>query len=89
MQTTFAQETYLPIWIDAFLIDHQTANLAAGTERLYREKLAKFQAFRESQAITQIDQLTPQNIREYLIFLKSPDILPSISNVFGFASGAN
>lgn len=69
--TQFAQETYIPIWIDAFLVDRRAANMAAGTLNFYKHKLSNFQKFCDSQALTQLDQLTPQNIREYLIGLEA------------------
>jgi len=71
LETTFAQDTYLPILTDAFLVDRRAANMADGTLKFYHAKLTNFQAFCETQAITQIDQLTPSNIREYLIYLEN------------------
>lgn len=64
-----SQESYLPIAVNAFLMDCKVRNLSAGTLKFYRAKLDGFMTFCESQAITQITQLTPQNIREYLIAL--------------------
>jgi len=68
---TYAQDTYLPILADAFLTDRRAARVAAGTLEFYSAKLNNFLAFCESQAITQVDQLTAQNIREYLINLET------------------
>ena len=67
----FDQDTYIPLWIEAFLIDRKASNFAPGTLYFYQTKLSVFLAFCDSQAITQIDQLTPKNIREYLIGLES------------------
>lgn len=67
----FDQETYIPIWADAWLISCRARNLTRRSVDFYRDKLSKFLAFCDSQAITQIDQLTPQNIREYLISLEN------------------
>ena len=69
--TQFAQETYIPIWIESFLVDRRAANMADGTVTFYRHKLANFERYCESQALTQLDQLTPQNLREYLITLEA------------------
>jgi len=69
--TQFSQDTYLPLWIESFLVDRRAANMAAGTVTFYQAKLSNFQKFCDSQAITQLDQLTPQNLREYLITLEA------------------
>lgn len=67
----FSQDTYIPLWVDAFLVDRKAANFAPGTLYFYQKKLSVFLSFCESQAITQLDQLTAQNIREYLISLEA------------------
>lgn len=66
----FAQETHLLTWVEAFLIDRKTQNLAPGTLTFYKQKLAAFCAFCDSQAISQIDQVEPNTVRQYLLFLE-------------------
>jgi site-specific recombinase XerD len=69
--TVFEQEYYLSIWIEAFLTDRKVQSLAPGTIRFYRIKLATFLDFCDSQLITQIDQITPDNIRHFMLFLEA------------------
>lgn len=67
----FDQETYIPIWAEAWLVSCRARNLTPRSVDFYREKLGKFLAFCDSLAITQLTQLTPQNVREYLISLEN------------------
>lgn len=67
---SFSQDTHLLTWVEAFLIDRKTQNVATGTLAFYRQKLAAFCAFCDSQAITQIDQIEPNTLRRYLLFLE-------------------
>jgi site-specific recombinase XerD len=64
------QDTYLLIWIEAFLFDRKAQNLAKSTLDFYRRHLNIFIKFCDSQVITQIDQLDPTTIRKYLIWLE-------------------
>ena len=64
------QDTYLLTWIEAFLYDRKAQNLAKGTIDFYRRHLNLFIQFCDSQVITQIDQLDPNTIRKYLIWLE-------------------
>lgn len=68
--TPYAQDAHLLSWIEAFLIDRKTQNLAQGTLNFYRQKLVFFNAWCESQAITRIDQVEPNTIRRYLFYLE-------------------
>jgi integrase/recombinase XerD len=68
--TKYAQETHLLTWLEGFLIDRKAQNMSAGTVIFYRQKLCKFAAFCESLAITQITEITPTTLREYLLFLE-------------------
>ena len=58
-------------WIGAFLIDRKAQNMAAGTIYFYQKKLELFSQFCESQVITQVGQITPPILREYLFWLES------------------
>ena len=66
---TFFQEDYLSIWIESFLIDRKAQNLSEGTLQFYRKKLKLFSHFCDSQAITQITQITPNTLRQFLFYL--------------------
>lgn len=67
----FAQSTYIPIWVEQFLVDRQASNKANGTLVFYRSKLNQFLDYCDSRAISQVDQLTPANIREYILSLET------------------
>lgn len=64
------QDTYLLTWIEAFLFDRKAQNLTKGTIDFYRRHLNIFIKFCDSQVITKIDQLDPNTIRKYLIWLE-------------------
>jgi len=66
----FALDTYLLTWIEAFLFDRKAQNLAKGTLDFYRRHLNLFITFCDSQVVTQIDQLDPNLIRQYMIWLE-------------------
>lgn len=64
------QETHLETWIEAFLIDRKAQNMTPGTLYFYRAKLQLFARFCETRAITHIDQLTPDDLRRYMLHLQ-------------------
>ena len=68
--TVSAQDTYLLTWIEAFLFDRKAQNLAKGILDFYRRHLNLFIKFCYSQVVTQIDQLDPNILRKYLIWLE-------------------
>jgi integrase/recombinase XerD len=63
-------DDYLYTWIEAFLIDRKTRGLAEGTLRFYRNKLKLFTDFCETQVVTQIGQITPTLLCQYLLYLE-------------------
>ncbi|MCJ7537302.1 MAG: tyrosine-type recombinase/integrase [Anaerolineales bacterium] len=63
-------DDYLLTWFEAFLIDRKARGLAAGTLRFYRFKLKLFSDFCETQVVTQISQLTPTLLRQYILYLE-------------------
>lgn len=63
-------ETYLLTWLESFLIDRKAGGLADGTISFYHLKLSNFVQFCESQAITEITQITPSTIRLFLLQLE-------------------
>lgn len=66
-----AQEYYLPIAVNAFLLDRQAQNMAKGTLIFYQVKLNLFLDFCEGQLIKTLDELTPESVRQYLFSLES------------------
>ena len=67
-------DDYLLTWMEAFLIDRKVRGLAGGTLRFYRIKLKLFTDFCETQVITQIGQITPTLLRQYLLYLEEAGI---------------
>jgi len=65
------QDTDLEVWINAFLKDRKSAGLSPGTVNYYKEKLGIFIKFCKSRAIAQITQITPTDIRDYLLALEA------------------
>jgi len=63
-------ETYLPTWLEAFLMDRKAGGLADGTISFYHLKLSNFAKFCESLAITEITQITANTIRLFLLQLE-------------------
>lgn len=66
----FVQETYIPIWVNAFLVDRKAQGLTTSTLKFYHEKLFCFERYCDGQSISQIDQITPNTLREFLLWLE-------------------
>jgi site-specific recombinase XerD len=66
----YTLDTYLLTWIEAFLFDRKVQNLAKGTLDFYRRHLNLFIKFCDSQMVTQVDQLDPNLIRQYMVWLE-------------------
>jgi len=60
-------------WVETFLIDRKARGCARGTMRFYQQKTNEFLKYCKSQVITQISQITPSVIRQYLIYLEEPN----------------
>jgi integrase/recombinase XerD len=65
--STYLQDDYLLVWIEAFLIDRKAQNMSRGTLGFYQCKLKNFADFCESKAVKNIIQITPSLLREYLL----------------------
>jgi site-specific recombinase XerD len=63
------QTDYLPILIESFVIDRKSQGLSMETIRFYQKKLRYFEKYCETQAVTQVTQITPDLIRKYLLGL--------------------
>jgi site-specific recombinase XerD len=58
------------MWVEAFLKERKSQNLAKGTIKYYRINLKGFTDYLGTQEIKYISQITPNTIREYLLFLE-------------------
>lgn len=56
-------------WLEAFLLDKKVMNLSPATVQFYEDMLKQFFAFCDGQAITRITDITPDNLRRYMLFL--------------------
>jgi len=63
-------------WIEAFLIDRKSEGLAQGTLRFYLQKIKLFTDYCEARAVTQISQIPPSFIREFLLYLEESNHNP-------------
>jgi len=63
-------EINLGIYIDAFLTDSKAAGLARTTLFFYSQRLKPFLEYCNSQQITSIEQITPDFIRRYILYLQ-------------------
>jgi len=63
-------DDYLLSWVEAFLIDRKARGLASGTLRFYKQKIKLFCDFCDSQVISEIGQITPTLLRQYLLWLE-------------------
>jgi integrase/recombinase XerD len=63
-------DDYLLTWLEAFLIDRKSAGLAEGTLLFYRQKIKLFSNYCEAQAVTQIGQINPSFLRQFLLSLE-------------------
>lgn len=63
-------DDYILTWVEAFLIDRKARGVAGGTLTFYSQKLKQFTDFCEGQALTNISQISPTFIREYLLNLE-------------------
>ena len=62
-------EQHLETWLEAFLIAKKAGGCSPGTLHFYQVKVRLFLAFCESQAVTQLEQLSPDLLRRYLLWL--------------------
>ena len=64
-----SQETHLLTQVEAFLRDRRAQGMSRHTIKYYRNALKLFCDFCETQAITQVTQIVPGDIRTYLLWL--------------------
>lgn len=61
---------YLGVWLEAFLIDRRSQNLAKKTLRFYKMHLENFSHYCEGQAVQTLEQITPDVLRRFLLWLE-------------------
>jgi integrase/recombinase XerD len=61
----------LSAWFDAFIVDRQAANLSPSTVSFYQSHLGKFIRYCHSQAIYEVESITPNLIRRFLLWLET------------------
>jgi integrase/recombinase XerD len=66
---SFSQESYLFTLATAFLLDRKAQNLTENTIDFYRSNLQMFLNWCDMQAVKTIDQITPEVIRLYMLYL--------------------
>jgi site-specific recombinase XerD len=66
-QTFLDQAGYLPILAETFLTARKAEGLSAGSLKYYREKISMFLAWCEAQAVTQLQDVTPDLLRRFLL----------------------
>jgi len=54
-------------WIDAFILDRKSRNTRPGTIHFYRYKLEKFWQYCQLRGTSQIKQISPELIRNFLL----------------------
>lgn len=62
-------QDYLPIWINAFIVDRKARGLTNNTLLYYQRKLKQFNDYAESQVITRISQIDATTIRSFLLWM--------------------
>lgn len=65
-----AQNELISRWAEAFLVSRKAENLSAHTVKFYRVELSTFLDYCTAQVIDQVDQITPDVIRRYLLYLE-------------------
>jgi site-specific recombinase XerD len=66
-RTFLEQECYLLILFETFLTARKAEGLSKSTIDYYREKLTVFLAFCEAQAVTQLQDVTPDLLRRFML----------------------
>ena len=62
-------DDYLEVWQDAFINDRRARGYAKATIGCYLDKMKLFSKYAESIALKRIGDITPQIIREYMLWL--------------------
>jgi site-specific recombinase XerD len=68
--TKNCQDTDLLIWVDAFIGDRKAQGLSPGTIYFYTKKLQLFLTYCNTKLITNIMEITPNDLRGYMLHLE-------------------
>ena len=60
-----AEDDYIELWIEPFLIDKKSQNKSENTIRFYRSELQLFLKYCDTVAIKHINQITPNEIHKF------------------------
>lgn len=66
-QTFLQQDGYLPILAETFITAKRAEGLSKSTLKYYREKIDIFLAWTEAQAVTQVQDVTADLLRRFLL----------------------
>lgn len=66
------QDAYLATWVEAFLQDRRSQGMSPGTLQYYRVKIKLFAEWAKSRSISQVTQITPQELRVFLLTFGGP-----------------
>jgi len=69
-QQTLIIKANLQRWIKAFIIDRKTMQVSKNTINFYNVEFRRFLAFCEDKNIQRLEEVTAENLREYLIHLQ-------------------
>ena len=72
----------LVVWLDGFLVDRQSSGKARRTIEFYQDKIIGFVSFCEKRSVSNISQITPTLIREYLLWLADTNHTPGGVHAF-------
>lgn len=68
--TKILDDDYIDLWIKPFLIDRYERGLSKNTINFYKAELKLFLTFCETEAIKKFSQLTPHEIRVFILWLE-------------------
>jgi len=64
-------DDYLLTWLEAFMIDRKAQGVSKGTLHFYEVKFKSFIKYCDNQQITRVLQITPNVIRQYILWLET------------------
>ena len=64
---------YCVTWIDGCLIDRKARGLTVNSLPFYTRKLNQFNEFAETQAVTNVSQIDPNLLRQFLLYIVGND----------------
>jgi site-specific recombinase XerD len=65
-----AEPDFVDDWLEAFLVDRRIRGATKGSVEFYRLKLTVFRDWLDGQVIDRVTQITPNHIRQFLLWLE-------------------